>query len=76
MDNVEKFKTTMVLSGVGDALGYKQGDWEFSRSGPEIHEELSEMGGLEKLSIESKLIDIIDGSHHHYHQLNVHFFQD
>ncbi len=28
----------MVLSGVGDAMGYRDQQWEFSKSGPHIHE--------------------------------------
>ncbi len=50
----EKYKAVMVLSGVGDALGYKNGSWEFCHSGTEIHKELKQLGGLEKL-------DIMDG---------------
>ena len=47
----EKYKAVMVLSGVGDALGYKNGSWEFCHSGIEIHKELKQLGGLEKLDI-------------------------
>ena len=35
----------MVLSGVGDALGYKNGSWEICRSGKKIHAEAKELGG-------------------------------
>ncbi|XP_046855112.1 protein ADP-ribosylarginine hydrolase-like [Xenia sp. Carnegie-2017] len=41
----------MVLSGVGDALGYKNGLWEFCYSGTKIHEELEKLGGLDKIDI-------------------------
>ncbi|NWQ83934.1 ADPRH hydrolase, partial [Columbina picui] len=41
----------MVLSAVGDTLGYYNGRWEFLQSGPAIHRELAEMGGLGNLSI-------------------------
>ena len=44
----------MVLSGVGDALGYKQGDWEFCHSGETIHEELEAMGGLQKIKVNTR----------------------
>ena len=52
----ERYKACMVLSGVGDALGYKKGDWEFCLSGQTIHDELKALGGIEKINIEGKLI--------------------
>ncbi|OPJ66537.1 ADP-ribosylarginine hydrolase isoform X1 [Patagioenas fasciata] len=48
MDN---YVASMVLSAVGDTLGYYNGRWEFLQSGPAIHRELAEMGGLSNLSI-------------------------
>ncbi|XP_009333071.1 PREDICTED: [Protein ADP-ribosylarginine] hydrolase-like, partial [Pygoscelis adeliae] len=42
----------MVLSGVGDALGYRGGRWEYCTSGPQIHAELAELGGLEAITLE------------------------
>ena len=36
----EKFVASMVLAGVGDAMGYKSGDWEFCRNGKTIHEDM------------------------------------
>lgn len=50
----ERFKACLVLGGAGDAIGYKNGEWEFCHSGPKIHEELAMLGGLEKLSVNSK----------------------
>lgn len=47
----EKYIASMVLSGVGDAMGFKQGDWEFCHSGITIHEEAEKLGGIEKLKI-------------------------
>ncbi|XP_046855000.1 protein ADP-ribosylarginine hydrolase-like [Xenia sp. Carnegie-2017] len=47
----EKYEEVMVLSGVGDALGYKNGLWEFCYSGTQIHEELKKLGGLDKIDI-------------------------
>lgn len=47
---VEHYKASMLLSGVGDALGYRHGDWEFNFSGPDIHKELKKMGGLKKIN--------------------------
>ncbi|NXT61975.1 ADPRH hydrolase, partial [Chaetops frenatus] len=42
----------MVLSGVGDALGYRGGRWEYCTSGPQIHSELAELGGLAAITLE------------------------
>ncbi|NWY96428.1 ADPRH hydrolase, partial [Loxia curvirostra] len=42
----------MVLSGVGDALGYRGACWEYCTSGPQIHAELAELGGLAAISLE------------------------
>jgi ADP-ribosylarginine hydrolase len=50
-DLAERYKAVMVLSGVGDALGYKNGEWEFCHSGTTIHKELQKLGGLEKLDV-------------------------
>ncbi|XP_046863014.1 protein ADP-ribosylarginine hydrolase-like [Xenia sp. Carnegie-2017] len=47
----EKYEAVMVLSGVGDDLGYKNGLWEFCYSGTQIHEELEKLGGLDKIDI-------------------------
>ncbi|XP_072274725.1 ADP-ribosylarginine hydrolase isoform X2 [Pyxicephalus adspersus] len=50
---VEKYVAAMVLSGSADALGYKGGKWEFSRSGTQIHAELANLGGIEKIDVNS-----------------------
>ncbi|NXT82375.1 ADPRH hydrolase, partial [Zapornia atra] len=42
----------MVLSGVGDALGYRGGLWEYCTSGTQIHAELAELGGLGAITLE------------------------
>ena len=47
----ERYRAVMILSGVGDALGYKNGSWEFCHSGKAIHDELKQLGGLEKLDV-------------------------
>uniref|UniRef100_A0A8B9N8L2 [Protein ADP-ribosylarginine] hydrolase n=1 Tax=Accipiter nisus TaxID=211598 RepID=A0A8B9N8L2_9AVES len=49
---VEAYEAAMVLSGVGDALGYRGGRWEYCTSGPQIHAELAELGGLEAITLE------------------------
>ena len=50
----QRYVASMVLSGVGDALGYKNGDWEFCHSGIAIHEELNNLGGLDNIKINVK----------------------
>lgn len=48
---LKRFEASMVLGGVGDAIGYKNGEWEFCRSGRRIHEHLEQLGGLEKIVV-------------------------
>lgn len=48
---MEAYEAAMVLSGVGDALGYRAGLWEYCTSGPQIHAELAELGGLEAITL-------------------------
>lgn len=50
----ERYRAAMVLSGAGDALGYKNGDWEFCHSGRMIFEELQDLGGLENITVKRK----------------------
>ncbi|KAK3579429.1 hypothetical protein CHS0354_028226 [Potamilus streckersoni] len=47
----ECYEASMVLSGAGDALGYKNGEWEFCHSGRIIHNELKKMGGIENVTV-------------------------
>lgn len=51
----ERYEAAMLLSGVGDALGYKNGSWEFCHSGRCIHEELKQLGGLQNLLVAREL---------------------
>ena len=46
-----RYKACMVLGTVGDALGYKGGQWEFNEVGKHIHIELDDLGGLSKITI-------------------------
>lgn len=48
---MENYVASMVLSALGDTLGYYNGKWEFLQHGPTIHKELAEMGGLSNISI-------------------------
>ncbi|XP_077979707.1 ADP-ribosylhydrolase ARH1-like [Glandiceps talaboti] len=50
-DMRDKYRAGMLLSAVGDALGYKNGDWEFCHVGEDIHKELKKLGGLEKIVV-------------------------
>ncbi|XP_063337356.1 ADP-ribosylarginine hydrolase isoform X1 [Pelmatolapia mariae] len=49
---LELYKAAMLLSGVGDALGYRNQLWEYNESGPAIHQELQELGGLKNIKAE------------------------
>jgi len=49
---LELYKAGMLLSGVGDALGYRNQLWEYNESGPAIHQELKELGGLQNIKAE------------------------
>uniref|UniRef100_A0A8D0LAT4 ADP-ribosylarginine hydrolase n=1 Tax=Sphenodon punctatus TaxID=8508 RepID=A0A8D0LAT4_SPHPU len=42
----DRYRVAMVLSGAGDALGYRKQLWEYCESGPQIHTELQDLGGL------------------------------
>lgn len=52
----DQCKASMLLSAVGDALGYKNGNWEFCHSGLDIHCELCELGGLDKIDIKGWIV--------------------
>ena len=53
-DLPKRFEAAMVLGGVGDALGYKNGTWEVCRSGERIHEEAKALGGIESLTVNQR----------------------
>ena len=56
MPSLDQFKASMVLSAVGDALGYKNGEWEFCHSGEAIHQQLQTLGGLQKIDIKGWIV--------------------
>uniref|UniRef100_A0A4W3GWR9 [Protein ADP-ribosylarginine] hydrolase-like n=3 Tax=Callorhinchus milii TaxID=7868 RepID=A0A4W3GWR9_CALMI len=41
----------MLLSAVGDALGYRNEQWEYCESGEQIHSELEGLGGLGNIHV-------------------------
>lgn len=45
------YEASMVLSGVGDAMGYRNGEWEFNFVGADIHKQLEGLGGIDRLNI-------------------------
>ena len=47
----ERFVAAMVLAGVGDAMGYKNGEWEFNFVGENIHKAVKSLGGVRKLKV-------------------------
>lgn len=52
------YEVVMVLSGVGDVLGYKNGFWEFCYNGKDIFKELKFFGGIKVLNVKCKLFII------------------
>ncbi|XP_056433263.1 ADP-ribosylarginine hydrolase isoform X1 [Gadus chalcogrammus] len=54
----EHYTAAMVLSGAGDALGFRNQQWEYNESGPDIHQvrlcnqELKELGGLNNIQVQ------------------------
>jgi len=52
----QRYIACMILGGVGDALGYNNGRFEFNYSGISIHEEVEKNGGIEKMDVSSKKV--------------------
>ena len=50
----ERFTASMILAGVGDAIGYKNGSWEFCRSGVRIHQEAEALGGVGSIKVTAR----------------------
>lgn len=55
----ERYQACFVLHAVGDAMGYRNGKWELNYSGPDIHKELDELGGIEALSLDPSIYLIL-----------------
>ncbi|XP_040296185.1 ADP-ribosylarginine hydrolase isoform X2 [Bufo bufo] len=53
---VENYVAAMVLSGAGDALGYRNGQWEFCTKGSKIHAALAELGGIENIDVKTWIV--------------------
>ncbi|XP_005111580.1 protein ADP-ribosylarginine hydrolase isoform X2 [Aplysia californica] len=51
VDMESRYVSAMVLSGVGDAIGYKDGEWEFCHNGSRIFAQLQSLGGLDKIVV-------------------------
>lgn len=51
----ERYEAAMVMSAAGDALGYKNGEWEICQSGRDIQRELRNMGGIQAIHVKRKL---------------------
>ena len=50
----------MVLGAVGDAMGFKNGEWEFTYDGAAIHQAVAARGGVAKLNITEKNFIVSD----------------
>lgn len=48
----ERIKACLILAAVGDAIGYKNGSWEFNFHGSDIHEQCKELGGISNIDID------------------------
>ena len=55
-----KFIYCMLLSGVGDALGYKDAEFEFCRSGKAIQEAVTGLGGLSAMTPSASKMSVSD----------------
>lgn len=53
-DMYGRYEAAMVLSAAGDALGYKNGEWEICQSGRDIQREVRNMGGLQAIHVKRK----------------------
>lgn len=49
----ERYGAAMLLGACADAIAYNRGRWEFNLDGSVIHEELKNLGGIEKIQASS-----------------------
>jgi len=47
----DRYVACMVLGAAGDALAFRNGEWEFQRDGTLIHQELARLRGIENLEV-------------------------
>ena len=57
---LDRYIASMVLSGVGDAMGFKNGRWEFCMDGRKIHEEMEKLGGVDNLCLKGSRWKVSD----------------
>lgn len=50
-NTLERYVASLLLSAAGDALGFKNRNWEFCRKGKVIHSELQDLGGLDAIRL-------------------------
>lgn len=46
------YQASLILSAVGDIMGYNNGFWEMEKNGEIIHEQLNRLGGVANLNLE------------------------
>ena len=56
----ERFVASMVLGGVGDAIGFYNEKWEFNFCGKDIHKECDKLGGVKKLKVKCKCSNLLN----------------
>ncbi|KAL9653254.1 hypothetical protein ABK040_010961 [Willaertia magna] len=50
-DLKERIKASVILPAIGDAIGFKNGSFEFCFSGETMHKQVEKLGGLENISL-------------------------
>ena len=57
---VDRFRACMLLGGVGDAIAYNDGKWEFCSSGDKIQREVKSLGGVSALRPSARSMIVSD----------------